>query len=478
VLFFGWCLRPIWGIDIFFHVAIGRQAFATGIPETDILSAAHPDAAWMPFQLGYELLVAWLEGIGGLDLLRYVHAALFATGFTLACRFFRRTTGTWWLAAFMTMTFLFLFEERIRLRPHAINLLFETAFLLPVAAGDWRRSPGRWGIGLVALAAVWAFIHAMAVLWLVAVLGAVLVAGVDGRERRWGGLTLGLVCLAIALAPGALGGIAHVLDIQASWGPYVPELAPSWSWLSVGSAFGMVSGLLPWIGVTAVLGAIVWRPRRERWPTVLVAAGLAFGAIWMVRLSYYAPFAIALLAPEIGHVLGARRLSHPMRVITLAMATLLIVHVAPRFEDVNPWTETLHPGSFPEVEVNAMVDAGFTGGIFNEPEWGGYLLYRLHPRCAVLSDGRVTFKPDVGELLAMDESPETRADALELAWKRFGVDLAVRRKGRVPQQPGWELLIRGPVADVWSRRGQVNEERRGALARVLRNRQRAPSGGP
>jgi hypothetical protein len=478
VFFFGWCLRPIWGIDIFFHVAIGRHALEAGIPNVDILSAAHPDAPWAPFQIGYEFLVAWIERLGGLDALRVLHAGLFATGITWAARFFRRKTGTPWLAAFMTLIFLFLFEERIRLRPHAFNLIFEVFVLLPLAAGDWRKSKARWGIALVGVAALWAFLHAVAVLWLIAVLGTVLVFGVGFPERSWGALTLGLSALGIALAPGALDGISHVLQIQDSWGPFVPELAPSWSWFGLGTTFGVVSGVLPWLAVTAVLGALAWRPKRERWPTIAAAAGFAFAAVWMVRLSYYAPFAIALVAPEVGHVLGARKMTQPMRAITVGLALLLLAHVAPRFEGVNPWTQTLYPDSFPDVEVDLMTEAGFTGGIFNETEWGGYLLYRLHPSCAVLSDGRVTFQPDVAELLRLDDRAESRSDGLELAWKRYGVDLAVRRKGKVSEPPGWELLLRGPVADVWSRRGEVNEVRRAALGKILASRQRAPSGGP
>ena len=162
---------------------------------------------------------------------------LLLTGFTGAVRFFKRKTGTAWLAAFMTLIFLLLFEERIRLRPHAFNLVFEVFVLLPLAAGDWRRDRARWGIALVGVAAIWAFMHAMAVFWLIAVLGTVLVFGVGLVERRWGALVLGLVALAVTFAPGALDGIAHVLRIQGGWGPYVPELAPSWSWFGLGTAF-------------------------------------------------------------------------------------------------------------------------------------------------------------------------------------------------------------------------------------------------
>ena len=85
---------------------------------------------------------------------------------------------------------------------------------------------------------------------------------------------------------------------------------------------------------------------------------------------------------------------------------------------------------------------------------------------------------DVAELLNQDEDPAKRGDVLEKAWKRYGVDLAVRRKGVIAEQPGWELLLRGPTADVWSRHGEANDARRAALARVLSARQRAPSGGP
>ena len=59
-LLFAWCLRPIWGIDIFSHVAIGRVILDTGIPQTDVLSAAHPEAPWSPFQVAYEVLYTGL----------------------------------------------------------------------------------------------------------------------------------------------------------------------------------------------------------------------------------------------------------------------------------------------------------------------------------------------------------------------------------------------------------------------------------
>ena len=109
---------------------------------TDVFSAAHPDAAWVPFQLGYELMVAGLDrlaGEHGLALLKLVHAALFATGGLLLAQWLvRRKHGgrlppAWVVVA--VVAFWVLIDERLRLRPHAVNLVIETAFLLPVAAG-------------------------------------------------------------------------------------------------------------------------------------------------------------------------------------------------------------------------------------------------------------------------------------------------------------------------------------------------------
>jgi hypothetical protein len=109
---------------------------------------------------------------------------------------------------------------------------------------------------------------------------------------------------------------------------------------------------------------------------------------------------------------------------------------------------------FPEREVDALVASGVGGRAYNEVAWGGYLLYRLFPRVRVLTDGRITFSREVGELVRREAevAPELLA---EVAHRRFGVDMLVWRTGRMPKNDHWRLLIRGPLADVW-----VRDERR------------------
>jgi hypothetical protein len=372
---------------------------------------------------------------------------------------------------------LALFEERLRMRPHAANLLLEAAFLLPLAAGSWRASPTRWRLAALLVSGLWSFLHAMAVFWLLAVIASFVVLGKDAAERRRALAMLALSSLGVALAPGALGGIAHVVAIASDWAPFVPELRPSWAWFELGTPLAAVSGVVPWLATLAVLAAFASRPPPERRAPLASALGLAAGSVAMVRLGYYAAFALALAAPELGPLTArfgrnARRLAV---LSAVALGALLVLHVAPRWRVAFPWTTTLHPGAFPVAEARALRDAGAGGRIWNETEWGGYLLWALHPPSTVLSDGRVTFTPDVADLLRRDERPSERPALAEEAFRRYGIDLLVRRKGVFPGHPDWELLLRGPVADVWSRKGPVTDRRKEALAGVLGRRPQAAS---
>lgn len=453
---FAWVLRPLWDIDVFFHIAIGRHILAHGVPSTDIFSAATPEAAWTPFQLGYALLAAALDAAGGLDLVRVVDAALTSLAMVvLLGRLSRMTSGR--AATFLLFAvFLVLYDDRIRPRPHLWNLLFEVTLLLPFATGARVRHEKRMLVGIFAASVVWGFMHAMGALWLVAVLGTRLFAP-DREERRFGMLACLASLSGILLAPGAAGGVLHVLRIQDQWREFVPELAPAWAFYAMGDAYGYTVGTLPWVAALLVAYAALQRPAREQLPRLLSAAGFAFGALWLARLCYYATFAIALVWPLLSTSPLGRTLA-PARARTLAIGAgaalciLIVAHVAPRFllRGVNPWTTTLYPGTFPVAEADALAAMGIEARAYNEMPWGGYLLYRLHPRVRVISDGRITFTPEVAELLRREKDAPAEVVA-EVAHRRFGIDLLFWRRGRMPQTREWRLIVRGPLAEVWAR---------------------------
>src|SRR5688572_533637 len=138
LLFFAWTLRPVWDIDIFMHIAIGRELLEHGIPTTDVLSSATPDAAWTPFQVSYEVLVELLDRALGLWGVNAVHSAIMGIALALASRRFGQLSAQSGWTLLLTALLLVTFEARVRPRPHVFNLLFEAWFLLPIAAGELR----------------------------------------------------------------------------------------------------------------------------------------------------------------------------------------------------------------------------------------------------------------------------------------------------------------------------------------------------
>ena len=475
---FLWVLRPIWSIDIFFHVVIGREIVANGIPSTDVFSAAHPDAPWTPFQVGYALFAHLIDVVGGLDLLRIVHSLMMATIVVLLWRRIRAATTSLWGSALLLVLFLLLFEERIRLRPHIFNLLFEVSLIIPFASGAWRSNPKRWRIIVLLSSLVWTFMHAMGSLWLLAVVGTVAVGGANGKERRFGWIAATLVFIGIVASPGAIGGIIHVISISGDWPSFVPELAPSWTWFQYGSAYGVLAGSVPWIAAALVLFAVSQNPPKERWPTIIAAGGLAFGAIWMVRLTYYSAFVFILLQPELRPLCERIEkqwtefrfgLKHAIGILSVVFLVVLGLQRIPPTIDrgVNPWATTLDPGFFPVDEVEALKRADVGRRIFNHTVWGGYILYHLYPQARVLSDGRITFLNDVKDTLYHLSKRSRRTKVAKWARANWKIDLLVWPRGMMPPNRRWEVILKGKTAEVWAPRGPTADAYRAALKESL-----------
>ena len=307
--------------------------------------------------------------------------------------------------------------------------------------------------------------------------GTIAVAGADASERRFGWTAVALAFVGILASPGALGGILHVLSISGEWATFVPELAPSWTWFQYESPYGFVAGTIPWLAVVLVIASALRQPPRAQWPTVLAAAGLAFGSVWMVRLTYYSVFVFILLHRDIQHywsllVARSERLDRSCNmligVVIVAVLTVLAWQRVPPTvkRGVNPWTTTLDPGYFPEAEVNLLKRAGVGTRIFNHTVWGGFILYHLYPQGRVLSDGRITFLNDVKDTLYHVQRRSRRLTTLKWARANWKIDLVVWPPGMMPENDMWERLIVGPTAEVWAPKGAVAVAYREALQRA------------
>lgn len=478
-----WALRPIWDIDVWWHMALGRHILAHGLPETDVLGVV--PMPWRTFQGGYEVFVAWLDGVGGLGLVRLVHALAVAGGMTLLGVTARKVSGSTVVAVAFLCIAVVLYEDRVRVRPHVFNLLFIAA-LLPVVVEQRRRL---WELcWIVPLMALWGAFHGPASLWGLALLGTVAVV----KPLDWRGwVQVAAPAGALALVPGVVAGMRGAAQVHTTGRMqelFVPEHWPLRAYLDAGlGAHGVVVPALV-VGILLAAAVVSGRalrgldgehrhdgalaPRGTSAPEslTLAAAGMGLFSILMARFAWFS------LIPLLRTLRGARfggRTAWTALVLCATLATWdLSTYVLPRWRDVDPWTTDVQPGAFPEAAAEVLARAGIEGRVFPDSQWGGYLLWRLHPGVRVLTDGRIAFPERAGEML-LDFRRSHREAHLDEAHALWGIDLAVMRTpafapGRPPAR--WALLWADPVAEVWARKDAALAGRRQAVAAAFDDR--------
>ncbi len=444
-----WALRPIWNIDVWWHVALGRWILAHGLPSHDVLSAVPRPGPWTTFQGGYEVFVALLDRFGGLFAVRLVHALAVGAGMALAARTARRQGAAGSEVVVLVALLLVLYEDRIRVRPHVFHFAF-TWVMLPLAVAPDRRMRWRDLAWTVPLVAVWQFFHAPGSLWGLLLLG---VAALREPRNRAGVAALGAAALTLAALPGVGSSLVSALRVHTTGhlqAAYVPEHWPLWAYPRAG--LGVHGWVVPAVCV-GLLAAGAAAARRAQTASRAHRLGL-----WGL-LGAYATTAIALarLAWHAGAVAAATRAtrSGPVRLVAVAAVLLFAadaaVYVAPRYRHIDPWTTDVQPGRFPEGPAEVLRRAHIGGRIFNEPGWGGFLAYHLFPAARTLTDGRIAFGPQVAALLRRWDDGE-RAAVLDEAAERFDLDVAVVRPFRGGKPRRWKLVFRDAVAELWLRR--------------------------
>mgnify|MGYP000633628536 CR=1 FL=1 len=426
-----WCVRPLWDVDVFWHVATGRAILTGGLPTTDIFSAADPTAPWATFQWLYQVAVAGIEGAAGLGGVRAVHVGVIALAVGGWTAVVARRAGL--LAGVVSGAFLLLlFEDRVRVRPHVFELAFSLSLALLLRRGE--RGPAE--LGAIALAALWANLHAVSALWWLALVGAWVV-----HRREWRAVAIWLAGFAAILsAPGSWDGLSHALTSHSDWpAEFVPELASTWTYAGQGW-WGMVvlAGVAVGLAAAADLGR-----RRSPLVVVLLAAGTAVAACLLARWVWFGAIPVGLWLLEV----------RPRRVgpqIALMVACLLALGVrsgarwspAERAAVVEDWR-------WPDAACAFMDEVGLRAPLDTTGAWSGYALYRLHPGGRVLADGRLVFGPEVADLLRRRSAGDV--GTFDEAVGRFRLHSLLWPAGSVPPRDPtrWWRVYADDVAEVW-----------------------------
>jgi hypothetical protein len=528
-------IRPLNANDLFWHLGSGREILRTGaVPRTDPFSFASDPVPWVDhewlWQAGAQKIYVSASGgkpgsgnaqapsgppeQTGSWALILSGAAIVAAAFALGARVMGREGAPPAAVALVGLLAAEAARERLMVRPETASLLFLALFLtvLPkarsaAARGSWRDALAP-GFALAAITTVWSNVHPASLL-------APGIVALDAAGSRWGSpgtpstaegmeahakrAPFGAWAACVALV-GALAGAATLVN---PYGWRLWTVPFKLSALVETKAFYNPEWLRPPPAVfplfyaalaLAVLAALASAARRRALPEGSLLVALALGALACRQMRHMGLFAMALLfagaavaralsGPEAAPI--ARALSRPLVSAAAIGGVLLSAALALVSGGREALADPLDRGRFPVTACERIAREAPGLTLFNDVQFGGYLIWRFHPPGRVFIDGRNELYESLLTRLGRIQTGEVPHEE----WKRLlsekGVDGAlVKDKGEggmvtfrlLPSSPGegprtvrrafsavyfpiaeWALVWFDDTAMVFVRRGGAGE---------------------
>ena len=455
-------LQDIRSHDYWWHLGAGRLIAETGeVPRVDPFTYTARGAPWIDihwlFQLGlYQLFAHGGHAAVVLSQLVLVVLCLAA----LAPIGYRRERA--WISVGALALMLLVAAIRLQARPElpSFVLLAWILWLLD----RFEHTPDRRIYAIVPLQLLWANVHGLFAVG-IAVCSIYLVAELlrptlrSGEGMRWNRLrplagVISLAAIASLANPNGLGGALYpfpqldMVSSGASRGTFsmlIGELQPPFAVLDALS-LGLFVGLA---GLS--LGAIAANWKRVRAADLLLWMSFLYLALGAVRnTALFAVVAAPILVRNANEALGSRLLRPAPRAVGAALVAGLALFVAVDaargrwLARSGPPTELglgVAEGINPIGAVEWIARTRAPAPIAHDMADGGYVIWRLWPEYAAMSDGRLeVFGP---ELLPGLQPTDVARFILLDAQYRFGTVLLNHRRGGVSPLIG---ALRGNTA--------------------------------
>lgn len=449
------------------HLAVGEYILQTAqIPTRDIFSHTLNGAPLVPHEWLSEVLFATAHRVSGLNGVAWLTALVIALTYT-ALTYILRDLGVRALVALGGAYAASVVGALHQLpRPHIFTTLFFTLFLLVLEryrrTGNWRAL-----IWLLPLMVVWANAHGAFLFGFILV--ALYAAGALLERNRQRlveliGLTGALFVISLINPFGltlwthafAATRVSYIVNITSEY------QSPDFHGLNT----------LPFLALLLFSLALGWRAQQKLGWTeiILLCAWTAFALYTARNIPLYAQVALIVLAPiadceldaafpRIGRAVAgfepAAQVARGEVWGVVIVAVLIALEANGAALDVWRKGNVFDAHVFPIAAVDALKENLPAGKMFNEFNWGGYLLYRLWPQEQVFIDGQTDF---YGEALTRKY---VRAINGEAGWEQVLREYDARWVIIPPTRPladrlensaNWLLKYQDETAKVWVRK--------------------------
>ena len=461
-----WTLRPKIDEDTWWHLRVGQDIVRThALPNTDSYSriGIEEQREWIAYSWLYEVALWESYHLGGLVGVMLFRSMLAGAAYLIVVTFLLRFGSNLIVLVFLTIAWLPLMTER----PWHITIMGTVATLWVIEnVRSGRRS--RWDFVLPLIYIVWANTHIQFVVGL----GILTLATLIHRDQRMLYLTL-LCFLATIVNPYhvRLWGIVVEYATQSAPLELVSELCPPspWKWWNLA-----MFTLQLW-------ALIVLIRRRTTWDIALFVVGLLFSLrmqrdLWfgvltssLVILRYYGSSPSPRLCGERAGVRGSSDNDCEMEDKTPLTPTLspqsrgegvgVIVLAFVLIRGLTLFNAQLSQEKFyPVAAVEFVRHHEIPGPLFNDFNWGGYLIFAL-PEHPVSIDGRTNLygserlRRSVNTWTSADgwaTDPDVLASRMVIANREFELTRRLREDDQ-----RWEVIYTDDIAVVFRLRAGV-----------------------
>ena len=453
--------------DTWWHAAVGERILATHQwPTRDIYSFTAHGAYWIAYEWLGEVLMALAArggGVAGLALLLLVLSASLMVLLYYLCTL---TCGNSKAAFAACAALLPLAAVSFRLRPQLCGYILLLGALICLERFRKGRTRALWLLPLIFL--LWVNTHGTFVFGLL-VLGVYWVCGLvelNGpgvetqrwtlRERKQIAVVVLLCVLALLVTPYGARLAAYPLKLAFSqpvnigtvneWQPMPFDLLPGKIFLGFLALF--------------LLAVVGFRPRfRAEHLALFLFSVYAAG---MHRR--FLPLFVIMFAPLLAGLLTRWAPPYKAAIDPYALNACIIVLLGLGMVFTLPSRQALDgaiEADFPAQAAAYLHQNPPPGPLFNEYDWGGYLIWRLGPRQKVFVDGRSDLYEHSGVLQDSLRIAELDSDALPLL-SVYGVQACLIERDSplatlLATQPGWKRAYSDDLSSLFVRTAQAQD---------------------